>query len=742
MKKLLIISPLVLFCTLFSMEQANAQKKLKYEDVLPSILNGSTGNGVADLKLLIEDEPENPSMYLQLALLYNKRFVESDPITGYKKAMANIALAKTALDNCEKFLTEKEVKKNKEEYVNFAVYDEKMKYTVSIDTIYTTILSIRTEMAAFENHMPSIYESFTKSYSHYDKANKIFTRLIGDHTTLKDLYLLYDERMEKDFVDIKENYNQFLSYFETYQDSTAVYDIGYHQQLAVDTISIYKLDGLAVEINFLEHEQIPIWNYAKWTDDVRAYIQSRISTLRQMMVANEKSADTKIKQVTADFSNGVNEPLAVDKEFLFTLRKFDLNSVVEPLFLYKEKKYTLLHNELATAQTETSADIAADRKIFNYGLMLNAFAKSDTILQEVQLRNTEESFQKYKPFLTTYYQGQSGITSLVSAERNENQTHFDTYVKKVQLLSGQILNGDSAQTTVKYRGITIPDYVTSITLDSIRSSDKITTHRVVNIDGSAYLGGVFLDPKTNLITAFACRREANHTVSWYKELSMQVSDENAHTLLTAMTNGQGGCSLLLNAHNPVTRAQINALYTYSDNGAQQQVKNLTISEFPRFMVFEEQTNTFLIGFNGHGLDANLTEASKVILANYNVVGDLKWQYAFELVGDLSGLVTLEDGYLLSGNYARIKDESGKFARVDKGFAAYLVKVNNSGQLSKQVLLPGSQPYITTHLYKAGDHCINLFGSKDLSQRQFESNPSKLVHFIVNRQLDTVSRNLN
>ncbi|UXX80287.1 hypothetical protein N7E81_04130 [Reichenbachiella carrageenanivorans] len=742
MKKILIISSFLSFCALFLVEPINAQKKLKYEDVLPSILNGSTGNGVSDLKLLIEEEPENPSMYLQLALLYNKRFEDSDPITGYKKAMANIALANTALDNCEKFLTEKEVKKNKEEYVNFAIYDDKMKYTVSIDTIYTKIINIRTEMAAFENHMPAIYESFTKSYSHYDKANKIFTQLIGDHATLKDLYLLYDENMEKDFIDIKENYNQFLSAFQAYQDSIAIYDIGYYQQLEIDTINIYKLDGLAVEINFLEHEKIPIWNYAKWTDEVRAYIQSRISTLRQMMATNEKAANTKIKQVTTDFNNGIKEPLSINKEFLFTLRKFDLNSVVEPLFLYKEKKYTLLHNELATAQMETSTDIAPDRKIFNYGLMLNAFTKSDTLLQEVETRNTEESFQKYKPFLTTYYKGQSGITTLVSTARKENRTHFDTYVEKIQHLSRHLLNGDSTLTTVKYRGIVIPDYVTRITLDSIHSSNKITTHKVVNIDGSAYLGGVFLHPKTNLITTFACRKEANSTISWYKELSMQVSGENAHTLLTAMTNGQGGCSLLLNAHNPITRAQINTLYTYSDNGAEQQVKNLTISEFPRFMVFEEQTNTFLIGFNGIGLEANRTEASKVILANYNVVGDLKWQYAFELMGDLSGLVTLEDGYLLSGNYSRIKDESGKFVRIDNGYAAYLMKVNNSGQLSKQVLLPNSLPYITTHLYKAGDHCINLFGSKDLSQHQFESNSSNLVHFIVNRQLDTVSSSID
>lgn len=739
MKKICFYSVLWI-CSLSLIQYADAQKKVKYEELLPGILNSEPGVGVANLENLVKGDPENPSMYLQLGLIYYKRFEESDPITGYKKAMANIKLAKEAFDNCERFINEKEVKKHKEEYINFAIYDEKGKFSVSLDSIQKNILDARQNMDAFEINMPGIYEDFTRSYMHYSKANRTFTGIISQHRSIKDLYLLYDEQMANSFDDIKTNYLESLKFFKAYKEKINGYDIGYNQKLKIDSISIYKLDGLAVEINFLEQQEIPIWDYAKWVDDTKAYIEQYISALRLMMVENEKMASAKINQVEEDVANGHLESLHIDKEFLFTLRKYDLNSVVEPLFLYNEKKHELLiQEELNKFSTETMK-IAPERQISHYGYLLSSIRKSDTLLQHVETRNTDFSYQKYKGFIDNYYSGMSGLNLMIEREKTTSQAQFEDYLASVRQLLEKKYRPDSVETTVKYRKISIPNFVRIPVLDSLQPAQRVTMQKTVNLDGSAYLGGVYMNEKSNLITAYVCRVQPNNSVAWYKDFSLQMDSVKAdsHTILSAMVGGQAGCTFVLNGTHFETGAKMNTLFSYSEEGEQLMVRNLIIDDFPRIIEFEEQTNTFLIGFNGSELAKEKTQTSQVVLANYNVIGDLLWKYSKEVVGDLVGVVALEDGYLINGNYSRIQDQSGKFSRVEGGFASYLIKVNNSGQWSNEKMLSTSVPYNTTHFLKSGEHSIHVVGSKSLGQEQYEMEPDRLVHFIVNRDLDIVS----
>lgn len=736
----------LLFCSLsliFSLglhESLEAQKRVKYENLLPGILHSEAAVGVANLKNLLKEEPENPSMYLQLGLIYYKRFDESDPITGYKKAMANIILAKNAFDSCERLITEKDVKKNKEEYINFAIYDEKGKFTVSLDSIQKEILEARQQMEAFETHMPDIYNDFTSSYTHYSKANRIFTDIISDHSSIKDLYLLYNDKMSQSFDEITTLYNKSLEHFKSYKERTNTYNIGYDQTLKIDSISIYKLDGLAVEINFLEQQKIAIWNYAKWVKDSRAYISQNISALRKMMVENEKIISSKIKNVEQDVLNGHIEPVQIEKEFLFTLRKYDLNSVVEPLFLYNEKKHELLIQEQLNEVAEETMKISPERQLSHYGYLLSAIKKSDTLLLHLETRNTNFSYLKYKAFLDQYYSGVSGLNLTISNERSINKNQFNNYLSNIREILQDKYAPDSLQEVVKYRRIEIPNYVSLPNLDSLEVKQRVTVQKITNLDGSAYLGGLYLDEKSNLITSYICRVEPNKSVSWYKDFNLQMDSIKAdsHSVLAAMVSGQAGCTFIVNGTHMDSGAKMNTLFTYSEEGKQLMVRNLDIDDFPRVLEFEEQTNTFLIGFNGQELIKDKNQPSQVVLANYNVIGDLLWKYSKEVAGDLVGVVSLEDGYLINGNYSSFQDNEGKFSKVKDGFSSFLIKVNNSGQWSKERLLTANTPYHTTHLLKSGDHSIHILGSRNLNQENYETQTDQLVHFIVNLDLDLVS----
>ncbi|MGL1888467.1 MAG: hypothetical protein OCD76_18265, partial [Reichenbachiella sp.] len=153
-------------------DSASAQKKPKYETVLPSLLNMNQSSAIAELLEYRMLEPDNASVYLQLGLLYYDRFQKSDPLLEYKRAMANIELAESSFGSMQVFINEKEVKKDKKLYLNFAQYNEKGKYEVSYDSIIAKTTRALDSMGRFAENMPEVYNNFTKSYAHYSMANQ------------------------------------------------------------------------------------------------------------------------------------------------------------------------------------------------------------------------------------------------------------------------------------------------------------------------------------------------------------------------------------------------------------------------------------------------------------------------------------------------------------------------------------------------------------------------------------------
>jgi hypothetical protein len=517
--------------------------------------------------------------------------------------------------------------------------------------------------------------------------------------------------------------------------------VGYHQEMKIDSISIYKMDGLAVEINFLENDIIDIWDYAKWVVDIREYINAEITTLRAMMIQNEKLTALKLNRARVDFDNGEFDALNVDKEFLFTLRKYDLKSVIEPLFLYKEHKHKLLHQEMLVESADTT--LSVDRKIFGYGQLLNTIRDSDTVLYQIDKRNINFSYLKYNSFLDEYYNGMDGITQFSTAEKNSNKDNFEVYVKEIQILASQKFMTDDSQGKIKYRRKVINDYIETIPEKDSITTNPITTHRIENLDGSFYLGGVFLNDKEGKISSFVCRKEADGVVSWYKDYLLQMDSvaADSHTYLSLLYGGQGGCTFVLHGEHVDSGAPINTFFRYNEGGEQLLAKNFDIESYPRTIDFVEESNSFLIGFNGDKLKTEGQSASTMTLANYNVRGNLNWQYSHDFVGTISGVVITDDSYLVSGNYSMIKGSAGKISRVSDGFATYILKLNGTGAKTKQQIFPSTTRYTTRQFFKAGDRCINIFGSKNPEQQTFETNDSDLVHFILTKDLVVLSNSL-
>lgn len=742
MKKLSI---LILFVACF--QPAFSQKLEKFEDQLPRMLALPPSGALAQLKRYFQEEAQNPALYFQMAVIYETRYKNSDPIKDYAYKVGNAREAVKAFEVTNRYLDDKHVRRNEELYFNFGRIDEKGRVEVEYDTIRQHIDQMMAEMNNYIANVPTIYDKFTKSFSSYDKAHKGFTSILGDYPTFKDLYLLYDQSVDDRFEQIKSDYLESLKYWEEYKSASDTFDVGYDQNMSVRPIKVYRLDGLESKINFLKSE-IAVWDYASWVDETREIIHAEIDQLRLDLAKEKLRLDREVEQAQPDFIRDEFEPLKVSKEVLFKLRKYDLNSVVEPIFIYKEKKHDLIYQQLLSRQLDTATSLDIERKLYLYGQMVNRIKEADTVLSDIRRRNTEASLNKYPEFINTHYQGMSGISSLITTERSANREDAAQYVSTIRDRIYEMLASDSTVETVTHnrKNIALQEQLSAD--NDMLGTDPITTHRVENFDGSLFLGGIFRNEKEDKTQAFVCGVTPDKKVGWYNEYLLQFDSAigpDSHTRVGAIKTVPGGLAVILNGVD-TNMVRHNHLYIFDEKGDVTLSRRLLLNQYPRTINYNERTNTLMVTYKGEDYLDDILQQSELILANYSIYGDLLWQQRMSYKGDINNVVNLDDGYMLLGNYNELKMLDGKISRVSGSnldTRSFALKVDLSGEVTDMKTFNNSRPYFTNKVYKVSDDCINVFGSNGSYTRsvRVDDEPGSAVHLIINSDLEVLANSM-
>ncbi len=723
-----------------------AQKLEKYEEALPKILTLPPSGTIAELTVYLQEEYDNASIYLQMAVVYKNRYKTGDPFKDYEYKLGNAQEALKTLKLTEQFITDKDVKKNKEYYFNFGTIDAKGRLDVEYDTIKSYMETSKAELGTYIANVPVIYEKFTQSFSNYDKAHKLFTNILGRYPTYKDLYLLYNEDVDKQFEEIKQAYLTSIDYWSKYKSASDTFNVGYNQKMTVAPIKVYRLDGLESKINFLS-DNIQVWDYAQWVDETRQNIKTDVDKLRTDLMAENLRLNQRIQNAEPDFIRESFEQLKVSKEILFNLRKYDLNSVIEPIFVYKEKKHDLIYQDLmSTKATEDSVD--TERKLYLYGQMINRIKDADSVLSDIRIRNTSASYDKYSDFIETSYNGRAGITQFITSNRSEHKETAAIFVDKIQTNLYDMLKRDSVIATVTYKKKLIPLMETLSVDKEFLTKDLITTHRITNFDGSAFIGGVFLNEKEGKIQAYVTGITADNTIGWHNEYLLMLDSSagfDSDTRVATMQSVPGGLAVIINGVDS-SEARINHLFILDEKGIITTSRRLLLDQYPRSISFKERSNTLFITYKGKDYLDDIFLQSELIMANYSIYGDLQWQQRLAYKGDVADVINIDQGYMIVGNYNEIKGLDGKVKRAggtNTDTKLFALKIDLGGEIQnlKTIDYPGS--YFTNKSYKVSDDCINLFGSVGAYQKRIEvdAEPGSALHIILNKNLDILASTL-
>ncbi len=721
---------------------ASAQR-LKFKELFPLLQGMSNEHAKYSLKEYLIEDLDHPNANFRLALLYEKNYRETDPLTDYRYAMANAEQAKIRYIKAKQLVDEREVDRNNEYYFPiFRTFDSKGKPNVPFINVSTKISKGYDSTSQFLEKMEPIYQDFTKSVNYYDQAVKIFADINSRYMSPEDLYLLHDAKLDERFTELKKNYDSSLFHLDRYLKRTTEYPIKNHKQkYTIHPLSTYRLDGLVTRLNFLT-SNIDLWGYGPWVDQVRKIVSTQVADLRTKIITANTKLDESLTAISKSAVGQVPQPIKLDKQLVFNLNNLDRQSAILELLEYKTFKqdWEILY------QSQTLDSVPSDRNSEIFSNLIYANRRADTLIHLLKNLITPLDFEKHKEFVSRSFGSKAALDTYVDTEQKTIASSFEEYQSQ---LMGSILGTEKSRELValkenfiKAGKWNIPLTIKRDSLEKIDQGILMTQFKKKNPDGSVYISGLYKpDKKKNNIVTYLHHLNPDGKVSWSRDISVPIDSlvaGDAHTSAVAMTTTSEGCALLVRSVH-LTRGDVKNTFIYLNEKGEEKIrKKMKETAYPRLLIYSEKTNSFVVTLKGQEQKQNYASAEDITLVNINALGDMTWKRDIQLTGTVVDMTSLIDSYILTGNFMIMRDQTGKEVRTKVAAfecSPYLIKIGERGEVL--VTNPISTPYSVylSRIVKVNDNSINLLGYKETiesgAQRQFTTF-DKVIHVMTNR----------
>ena len=722
---------------------------LRYKDIYPYIESRNFIEAVPRLKDFLKIEPDHPSANLQLAMIFEERYKNYHPILQYNPALKNAENAKTYFLKAGLLVDEKEVKRNgKKFYTNFARIDNNGKLEVTYQDVKARIDSAYIQIDLFLRNMPGIYENFTRAVSCYDRASRNFALITGKYNNLKDLYLLYNNDLASNLGLLKVDYDSCLYYLKNYLDATRLYPaLKYSQTYTALKIENFRLDGLQTYTDFLA-QQISIWDYGTWVDQVNNMVNNDIKKLNTQLFSNEDRLDKNLKLLSDPpqaLQIGI-KPSRADADLILKLRNYDHNSLIVPLLRYQEEKQDLLFRALHEFELQRDSIRESPVNLLTYYSQLFAITKAgDSLVTTLKTANNDFNKLKHADFISRYYNSNSGFDQFVSGEEKFTADRINDYAAKIKniIIENQV-HFDDTLAFATWKKMRIPLFINYRDTVFMKPEIPYTSLILASPDSSLIVAGSIKPKKSNgSFDSFLAKVSPKHTTLWMTMLSNGEKDTAVvHNLSGALAIVPEGYAVMINAEHAKSHFSQNQLRIIGESGNMVDTIQIAESDFPRAMIYNESDGTFLAVLKGNRVDDPLDKDEPVRWIKFSRESSEVWKNQADISGDVAAIVSTQAGFILFGNYTRIRDTSGKVFTVSSnplGTAAYALGMDNNGNVSSIRVLPSSSSYFISAVRKISDDNINLLGIRGnyIPFLQIHLIGESALHFILNSNLQVL-----
>lgn len=714
-------------------------QRVRYKDLAPALDTITPSEQMLMLRAFLQDEPDEPNANLRLALLHYNIFRKSDPLLEYTKALAHARETVLRMTKTKLLVTASEVKGDNEYYAPiFKTVDSKGKPFVEFAVVQQKMNNAMDSAQRFVEKIPAIYRAFTKSVKQYDQAVKTFAEINTDYKTLEDIYMLFDQSLDKRLEVLKTSCDSSLWYFKHYQSLIAEYPLKkYNQKSHLKQIQVYRMDGLITALSFLTRD-VEFWNYTEWVDGVRKAHSSEIVALKEKIANTNQKLDESLSKIS-NGSAGSDDMQRISKDLVFQLNNYDKNSLALALLEYK-----VFNQSWLVKQKSIQRDTAIEAKLQLYSSLIQANRGADTLLTHVKNALSPASIKKHASFIEKNYGGEKGLKSFLEKESQMISTTFGEY--QTVLLSSLRKynpNQEGANKFVKINNFNVPLFTDK---KSVRELDNVSvlTQKISRLpDGSAYLAGVHKMNKkaNNNVTGFVARLNPDGKPAWLKEINFapdSLPGLDVNNFPGDLVTTQEGCAVVVTSVRS-TGTTANTFVFINDKG-EMKTARLKDKGMARKLVYQEASNSFIMVFKGDSLKQQYSKDESVSITSINILGDLLWHQDLSLTGTFQDLIPVRDGYVLTGNYGVLKDKSGKEfrTRIAQGQSnPFLMKLNLKGEKAMVLPLVADKSIVIDKVVKVNDGSINLIGYERAFSEDLNSVSGPPMHLMTSYDLRTI-----
>ncbi len=377
-------------------------QKVKYKDLIELLNAKQYEMAEPFLKRYLKENTDNASAYLFMGIIYQEKSLKNDLLKQTEGLITNIDSAIYFYDKAHPMITEKEIKRNDE---NYQMYTRRDLRTGEFGIKQSDVqLDIETRVKGLKEKREKVKplkNNFLQAQKLYNRANEFFKGIQGKYANEKEFFLRSDEQLLVELNNLIAVYDSSQVAFKSYK--SILQSMGksdYNQELTLLEINDFKKDG-TTGADFLVND-LRLWDYSRWAQKSYDIIQKEIAPLRDNLISYDieiNKLTEKLKKDSVSVKNDLTK--LVDKILFNQLTKFDPNPMPTALFNMK------------IAELEYHSDLLSDKPLLdssNVAIRMGAIQseiksvrKLDSISALLVKRDFEKEGLDYKHFITNAY---------------------------------------------------------------------------------------------------------------------------------------------------------------------------------------------------------------------------------------------------------------------------------------------------------------------------------------------------
>ncbi len=390
-------------------------QKVKYKDLLVLLNAKQYDQAKPFLKKYLAENDDNASAYLFMGIIYQDEVLKNDVLKQTDIMISNADSAILFYNKCLPKLTEKEIKKNDENYLMYTRRDLRTgEFGIKLSDIQLDIETRTKSLYERRDRVTALKKLFKDSEALYGRSNTLYKNLQGKFSTQKDLYLQSDDSLILRLDQLATTFDSSQVAFRNYKTTLqALGKTGYNQVVTPQEIKDFKNEGSSLT-DFMT-DDLKLWDYSGWAKRTVRIIRDEIYPLRKELVTFDSDINKLREKIKKD-SVIVNTEELRNNSLFAELKKLDADPMPSSLFQMKIAELAYASDLVAGASLKGLADISKKISLIKHQQVL--LTNLDSLSLALVNRDWKKDAINYKNFITSAYGTSSVLKNLGKATQD------------------------------------------------------------------------------------------------------------------------------------------------------------------------------------------------------------------------------------------------------------------------------------------------------------------------------------